>query len=403
MTAPNYRSEAAEVDRFLNGVGQALELTPDQRRRAQIEYALLGQHLAAPGTILGQQNLDVYSQGSTRIRTEVRPLDGLAADACEHDLDAVAEAMFTTLTAMEQYDALYDRLAMNPRYRPYLERKNRCVSINFPGEFHLDALPAKKDLSRQNTTSIEIPDRERKGWVTSNPKGYAAWFELRGALAREEYRKAVHAAALRASVAPLPAVPTFAEKPVLNRIVQLIKRRRDIVFKGAGTAPRSIILTTLAARYYDGDVSLLLALMKVVRSIGAAIDLARPNRIEVRNPTDERENFADAWGRDDVGYQAFVDFIHKIERDLITLSTTTGIDRVVGLLEALFGAAPVQKAYNSYREEMRTAGENGTLRVHPARGLVVGGAAGLVVPRSTHFGSPLDGSAPQPIRNRRRR
>lgn len=403
MTAPNYRSEAAEIDGLLNGVGEALELTLDQRRRAQIEFANLGRHLSDPGTLLGQQNLDVYPQGSTRIGTEVRPLQGLAGDACEHDLDAVVEAMFTTLTAMEQYEALHDRLAMNLLYRPYLERKNRCVRINFPGEFHLDALPAKKDWSRQGTTSIQIPDRKRNGWVTSNPKGYAAWFETQGALAREAFAKAVQAEAFRRSISPLPTLPSFAERPVLNRVVQLMKRRRDIVFKGTGTAPRSIILTTLAGRYYDGEVSLLVALMKVVRAIGAAVDLARPNRIEVRNPTDERENFADAWGRDGLGYQAFVDFIHKLEKDLIALSQASGIDHVVGLLEALFGAAPVQKAYHSYREEMRTAGESGTLRVHPTRGLVAGGTAGLVVPRSTHFGSPLNHEVPDLISGRHQR
>jgi hypothetical protein len=390
MTAPNYEQGTADLDRLLNDVGAAVELTPEQKQRAHAEYIALASWLSEPGTLLGRLRVDVYPQGSKRIGTEVRPLDQYGGDACQHDLDAVAESMFSELTAMQQYDAMYDRLAANPRYWPHLERKKRCVRINFPGEFHLDVLPARKDRSRPNTTCIQIPDCERKAWTTSNPKGYALWFEERGATAREAFAKAMRLEALRKAVDPLPSMPSFSEKPVLNRVVQLMKRRRDIVFKGAATAPRSIILTTLAARYYDGEIALFPALLKVVTAIRIAVDQARPARIEVRNPTDERENFADAWGRDDVAYQAFIDFVHKLEKDLIALGTTTGIERVIAVLEGLFGAAPVQKAYRSFREEMRKAADGGSLRVRPGHGLLIGGSAGLSVPRSTHYGAADD-------------
>lgn len=388
MSAPKFEHDTAEMDRLLNGVGEALELTPEQRLRARAEYNALGQWLSQPGTTLGRSEPDVYPQGSTRIGTEVRPLSTADGDACEHDLDAVAEFRRGRPSAMAQYEALFQRLSENPRYRPHLERKNRCVRIDFPGEFHLDVLPALPDDARPETTCIKIPDRERRDWTTSNPKGFAKWFEDQGAQARRQFEHRRRMSMLQKALAPLPELPTFREKPVLNRVVQLIKRRRDVVFMGAETAPRSIILTTLAAEYYDGEVALLPALINVVAKMRAAIDEAWPRRIKVLNPTNPRENFADAWRNDDVAYQRFVDFVRGLESDLVALSQTTGLERVVRLLESLFGSAPVRKSYNVFREELRKAADTGHLRIQKGRGLVAGASTGgVVVPESTHFGA----------------
>ena len=52
------------------------------------------------------------------------------------------------------------------------------------------------------------------------------------------------------------AVPKYqSNKTPLQRAVQILKRHRDIMFAGDEDKPVSIIITTLAAKAYQGDVS----------------------------------------------------------------------------------------------------------------------------------------------------
>lgn len=84
------------------------------------------------------------------------------------------------------------------------------------------------------------PDREQfRHWSDSNPRGFRAWFVARP---EDRFMEA------RAQVEPLPLPEQTDEKPPLKRVVQLLKRRPDIVFEGGESdAPRSIVLTTLSA------------------------------------------------------------------------------------------------------------------------------------------------------------
>jgi hypothetical protein len=42
----------------------------------------------------------------------------------------------------------------------------------------MDILPAIPDPSRGGTALL-VPDHDAQSWKPSNPKGYAAWFDLR--------------------------------------------------------------------------------------------------------------------------------------------------------------------------------------------------------------------------------
>jgi hypothetical protein len=387
MTAIEFETASPEMDSLLGGIGRSLELTPEQRQRARIEFDNLREWLA--NSVHGAAvSRELYEQGSSRIGTEVRPLSDAGGDACEHDLDAVAEHHQSSLGPMEQYEAMHKRLAENPRYKPNLVRKNRCIRIDFRGNFHLDVVPAQPDRASPGTTKIIVPDRLKKQWTHSNPKGFARWFELRGQAAREEFEKSVRQEAWLRGQTVVPHVPTFAEKPVLNRAIQLLKRRRDMVFMGSENAPRSIVLTTLAARSYDGGLSVYSALQTIVASIVEQIDRAHPHRVEVRNPTDGEENFADKWRGDDAAYAKFTDFIRQFAGEIFALRNITGLENVVEALERLFGAEPVQKSYREFSEDFRQAADDGRLRVGNKTGLItVTTGASMIVPRSTHYGA----------------
>jgi hypothetical protein len=388
MTAPKMDDGKAHLDAVLDLVGEALEPTKAQQERTSREYKEIGAWLLRPTGLLARLSPDVFSQGSTRIGTVIRPMSKANGDAAELDLDAVAELVSWPNGPMELFNSLFNDLAKNERYAKHLQRKRRCVRIDFPGDFHLDVLPSCSDPARGTGTSILIPDRELKGWVASNPKGFAAWFAVAGSAARRRYLDRM----LAKSIEPLPPVPTFEEKPVLTRVVQLMKRRRDVHFLGGESAPRSIILTTLAARFYEGEPDVATALSGVLTRLEIAISNAAPSRLEVRNPTDAREDFADRWN--DLSYRKFVEFVQQFRREVDRLLVTAGLETLKERLDAMFAPAPVELALGRYRDRMRREAESGALRVAPALGIVLAGAnlssqrplSSVPIPKSTHFG-----------------
>ena len=66
-----------------------------------------------------------------------------------------------------------------------------------------------------------------------------------------------------------------------------------MIFDGHDDAPRSIILTTLAATYYSGTTSVVATIGEFAAAVDRAIRERAPAPIEVVNPTNDGENFTD--------------------------------------------------------------------------------------------------------------
>jgi hypothetical protein len=273
-----------------------------------------------------------------------------------------------------------------------LEPKRRCLCLNYEedgGIFHMDILPARHDAIR-GTTCIEIPDRTTPHeWRPSNPLGYAAWFEQQGRQGLLLERAEQH---------PLPDHESAENKTVLQLIVQLLKRRRDLVFANRpDDAPRSIVLTTLAGRHYDGCEDLVRALLAVLTRIEGEVRLAHPRRIVVCNPTNEAERFCESF-KTDALYADFCEFISQFRREVAALLATIGIPALTQELAKMFGNTPTRIAIREYTERMSKARDTGGVfqsaaRNAPAELLVpaLSGARAVQpqrapVSRSTFFG-----------------
>ena len=75
------------------------------------------------------------------------------------------------------------------------------------------------------------------------------------------------------SEAKVGNVPAYKEKKSpLQRVVQILKRHRDLMFNGDESKPISIIITTLAARAYNKETDVLDALVNVVNSMERYIE-----------------------------------------------------------------------------------------------------------------------------------
>ncbi len=200
-----------------------------------------------------------------------------------------------------------------------LEPKHRCWRLEYQDElnFHMDIVPCipanqemqqhvfeamrryyslNENLARKASgTAILITDDRHIGfykicddWNISNPEGYSAWFESR-----------MHVEGLKFAMeaAQVDEVPLYKRKTPLQRCVQILKRHRDVMFKGKeDLKPISIIITTLAARAYRGEQNIAVALENILKTMDSFINKSIPR---VPNPVRPEEDFADRWyGKD---------------------------------------------------------------------------------------------------------
>ena len=320
-----------QLSTILELLTQRLQLSPTQDDKAGTAYEAVTKWLAADGSRVAQFSPTLFPQGSLRIGTTVKPLR-----RSEFDLDVVCLLRMTVACDPRTvYDLVWDRMQEHGTYRKISEPMPRCIRLNYAedSQFHLDIVPAVPDIARGGTF-IRIPDKPRPklvAWKTSNPKGYANWFERQTVLL-EKYA--------RAEIEPLPRPVPAEEKAALTKAVQLLKRWRDVYFRDRPEhAPSSIILTTLAAAQYTGEPVCSVALSHILDGLVA---FARSGRTELRNPANDDEVISEKWMKDRVSYEAFVEGIADFRdrwQSLVDASqgAVTGLGDVTPRLLDLFG------------------------------------------------------------------
>ena len=341
----------------LDAICVSLEPTDAQYEKAQKHYETIGQFLQDEN---GEESLSkykpsVYPQGSMRIRTAIRPNNGN-----EFDVDVVCE--FQEQPHHEPKEVkklLHKRLSSHATYKEMTEEKNRCLRLNYAGEFHMDIMPCVPETAYGH---VRVPDKKLNAWKPSHPKGFAAFVDKAAAqtpkLQRLHEGKMVYE--------PLPPQQSFTKPPLL-RIIQLLKRHRDEHFKNKQDAsPISVVITTLAthaynkqvhSQYYDSVFDLLCA---VINDMPSHIE-QRNNQWWVANPAHPSENFAERWNQEPNLKQAF-DAWHlrlKKEMQLLLNPLNEGIDGLGKELNC-FGEASSKTATTRISESIGAASKSGT-------------------------------------------
>ena len=356
-----------------------LEVPRSSYETAVRRYEDLGRWLHDPAKARSAAHRpEVRAQGSFRLGTAIKPIRG------EHyDLDLVCKLLdgvsLTTHTQAQLTEMLGADLDAYRRERGIvkpLEEKNRCWRVEYMDEiaFHLDALPAiphsvvrQKQLSdlmvREGLVSTEaaalsrhalaITDRRLpnyrlidRDWPTSNPEGFAQWFEGRMRLSPAALQKR----ALVEAVASIEQLPTYRWKTPLQGAIQLLKRHRDVMFLDQpDSKPISAIITMLAAMAYQGEDEVQTALTGVLARMAGAV---RPARPRVPNPVNPAEDFADKWATSE-GQKLqleknFFDWVEQAVADVELLSQASG-----------------RRLYDLAREKLRI--ELGRLKNEPAQ------------------------------------
>jgi hypothetical protein len=360
------------IAELLLGVVDLLDLSPDLYNAASAVYDDVGQWMSRS---LDEGKWHVYSQGSMRLGTVVRP-----SDDDEYDIDAVAEwSVDKEATSQDELkktvgEALRSyveaRMGNGPLDPTRCDESRRCWTLRFTGPLHMDVLPAIPDV-KAPPTGILLPDREMFRWQFSNPIAYSEWFFER--MAGDVFEKRSEAAK-RAQV-NIDDIPRWSVRTLLQQVVQVFKLHRMYYFGQAlEHCPPSIILTTLAAQAYRGGSSLFGVLMDVAADMPSFIE-RDGNAHVVTNPVQPEENFADLWGKDPLHIKMFLQWLSDLQRTLEeTRATTFGLDKVVERLAPRFGERAMLKSAQRLGQSRARARAAGQLAVTEVGSLAAGGS-----------------------------
>ena len=246
-----------------------------------------------------------------------------------------------------------------------------------------------------------VPDKALHTWKATNPTGYRKLFEERALLLPRMARAEEFSANKRASADIAPFPEHGPRKGVLRRIVQLLKRHRDVYFSEieADVAPISIIITTLASQSYaycvrqfsfETELDLVVATIRLMLHF-IEVSNDGPKKIySIMNETTVGENFADRWTTEPQRAQSFYRWHNDALEDFEKLSSLEGSDLLSENLSKSLGAAPVLSAFGARTTAISESRKAQKLFVAPVAGLVVSAPAfASPVPKNTFFGDAI--------------
>ena len=337
----NEKQVARTHDDVLESIAIALDIPPSLFERAKGRYDAIGTWLNRDDSSLAGLVPTISPQGSMLLGTVIRPL----TDQEEYDVDLVC--LLSTLKSectqkrLKQAVGLEVNLfaeAQNMANPP--EEGRRCWTLVYAdgAQFHMDILPAIPDaqdyrrmLSARGhepiaanvaltENAIAITDKLHPqyasycmDWLQSNPKGYAAWFRDRMKLQLADRKRAY--AEREGIMSSLEEIPDYKVKTPLQRAVQLLKRHRDGMFVDEPEhKPISIIITTLAARAYNEEETIVASLWNILDGMGQYIKCVK-GETWVENPVNPTENFADKWSEEPIKGKNFQRWLSQVRRD----------------------------------------------------------------------------------------
>ena len=358
-----------QLDDLLNRIAEKLQLDDSRRASAERSYNAVSEWIEGDQGFFKSIPFDIYAQGSYRIGTNVKPLNGE-----EFDLDIVIHMTipYEGLEPVEVLNQLERRLREHGQYKTMLKRKNRCIRIVYANLFHIDILPGFQE-SALDANKIVVPDRSLEDWTPSNPKGYAEWFKSK--YIREEL--ILLEKSLRAEDLP-NQIPYNLMQP-LQRAVQLIKRYRDIYFKNdPDSATSSIILTTIAGMFYDGAKSEYEAVRGIINHAYTELTMLNGRVLHIVNPANTNEIFSDKWVNGPHLYKSFVQFISNFKEQWDKIEGARGMHNIIGILKDMFGENTSANSLVEQSDYIQKARNSGQLGVSRQSGLLTG-----VIPSST--------------------
>lgn len=368
-----------QISQLIGTTIEQLDITDAAFEAAERCYHDLGSHLS-------EANAEVYVQGSFLLGTVVRPQhrDG------EYDLDLVSrlDVAKTSITQQElkkrigsllaEYHDEHDGDTCESPKEVSEGRRSWCLHY---GKFHMDVLPAIQDAASASVTAIELTDRNLRLWQKSDPLAYVEWFRGQCGKQFEEER-----VVLAKSYGSVDAVPRHRVRTPLHRVVQILKRHRDIYFADdLDDRPPSSLITTLAGLSYQGEKDLVTATMAAVQRMPEHVE-KRSGQYWVENQACAGENFTDKWNDYEARRLKFETWRATVEEDLISfLQEANGAVALHKSIAKTFGNAPVEEAIKAIGARTNVARETGNVHFGSG-GLLTTALTSTAVPTHRFYG-----------------
>ena len=334
------------LNKILESGLRSLDLTKKQHTKAVSEYKSISEHLASLKWFCEKYRPDIFPQGSMDLGTCVRPIG-----SDEFDLDIIVlmhcllgakltELMDDLEFAMKSFDGRHSGI----------KRLKCCLRLDYPGDFHLDLVPARPDACDGNPEAMLISNHDGELGTKTDPKAFSEYFEdakskvLVSANFSEGWKLANSA---RATIAPAPLASTPENKTTLQLVIQILKRHRDLFFEGRDDAPSSSAISALATDCYQGHQDLYEA---VEYAINHMKDFVRSVAPRVPNARYLVEDYADRWASDSTKEKAFWEWYVKVQEDFDKL----GVFKIANASETLhpiLGEKAVVSALNDFDAE----------------------------------------------------
>jgi len=355
-----------EFDRILNDLAEELDVPPSKYEQAKARYGAVGNWLEAPDSPLNLYKPVIYPQGSFALGTVIRPIGDE-----DYDVDVVCHLERTPPNISQHLlkAIVGDRLKQHGKYSQMLDPKDggrRCWTLQYAEEakFHLDILPAIPD-DPSSLIRIGVPtDLARHAilitdsttwdtdleWPKSNPMGYVLWFKSRTRVRLDEGRRLL----AMERQARIEDIQDYEVRTPLQRVIQILKRHRDVQYADDEDKPISIIITTLAASAYQDEASISETLLSIVPKMRAELENKKRGLAWwVPNPVSPDENFADKWELEPRKAQLFFEWLDLIEREHRELLTETGFQKIGEYLTEAYGAREASKALEKFSRRSR--------------------------------------------------
>lgn len=372
-----------------------LDISPSMYKDATEKYNHVGEYLL-------EHNIEaqIYPQGSFAIGTVVRPFRNLKD--VSYDIDCICLLNYdkNSISAEEVKNIVGDALKESKLYAErLLPEDSRCWTLEYAETngigFNLDIVPsihadsytigeiiskgARGDLAELAISITNKDDNDEYDWCNSNPKGFTKWFKEINEPFLEydrQHRREMLFEECRHVYASVEDIPDNLERSSLQRVIQILKRHRDIYFskiKKEEKKPISAIITTLAGRVgetakYNFDILSYDAvdlLKYVVGEIEIYAELLKKNQDEFNilfesksivnkkddkwtllNPANPLDNLTDSWNEDDERAKLFFQWVKKIKSDFVE-SLEIDDDKFEALLENTLGSNLVKSSIDT--------------------------------------------------------
>lgn len=401
--------EKQQFSEILNEVSNTLDITQEEHDAAVKSYQFVGDWLAQKESPLYPFSPEILPQGSFMLGTMIRPVN--ENDELDIDLVCRLEGKRPEWTQFHLKKFVGDRLIEHGIIKKLVKIPDgrRCWTLQYSedAKFHMDVLPsivssgyrtilekafAATDFTQADSLAIRITDKQElnyrsstspEEWLKSNPFGYGIWFEQRATIL---FKKAVM---MSEAVQPVPKYRK--EKFPLHRVVQILKRHRDIIFNGDDDKPISIIITTLAAKAYRKEADIITALINVIQQMPNEIEerIVNGKKIKwIQNPVNPHENFADKWVEKPQKQINFYKWMNQVNIDLQNALQQhgRGINKIQEALEKPFGKNSITKAFSNYGDNLRKLREGGGMKMAGGTG-IIGTIGRTVISPHTNFGA----------------